>query len=116
LGASPQSSPIEGEDYHISGAIPHPGKAEINSATTLSVTIPRLNYKCQSASFLKSPPLRVRGIKGGYSHNFHNSPVPSYLKRGILRKIYEAKIPRRQNSFARSALPFVIVWDLEISI
>jgi hypothetical protein len=27
--------------------------------------------------------IRVRGIKEGYRHGVHNSPVPSYLKRGI---------------------------------
>gem|GEM_PF-6353610 len=34
-------------------------------------------------------PLKVRGIKGGY---FHNSPCPSYLKRGNIENIDEIRL------------------------
>jgi hypothetical protein len=37
-------------------------------------------------------PLRVRGIKGGYFHDFHNSPCPSYLKRGIFENFLKKGI------------------------
>ena len=53
-------------------------------------------------------PLKVRGIKGGYFHNFHNSPAcqricsagrpcPSYLKRGKFGKIDKIRLLRWQN-------------------
>jgi len=44
-------------------------------------------------------PLKVRGIKGGYFHRFHNSPYPSYLKRSILEKFSEIQIPKCHNRF-----------------
>jgi hypothetical protein len=37
-------------------------------------------------------PLKVRGIKGVISAIFHNSPCPSYLKRGIFAATEEIRV------------------------
>jgi len=63
-------------------------------------------------------PLKVRGMKGGYFHSFHNSPCPSYLKRGIrenflkrenIGKIDEIRVLRWQNRLVLWILGFDIV-------
>jgi len=60
----------------------------------LSLNLP-LEVRAPSLNF----PLKVRGNKGGYFHNFHNSPYPSYLKRGKI-----ISLPSYPSTWLRTSL------------